>query len=144
MKAKSKASTPTTGRRGRKPGDGVLKQIDPLDHEATARKLFCGKTADDPIANMVRWGQYLAERIEKCAAQGDQRLRWKEHCEKLLRKHNEKFAAETLAALAADNADWFRKVASAMERVKAITQKRPYPLHEALFFWRKNTARPKR
>jgi hypothetical protein len=133
--------TPKTGRRGRKPGDGVLKRLDPLDREATARKLFCGNTADDPISNMVRFYRMLVWRNAQTAAQGEKlSARVKEHSGKLLREQNEKFAREAVTALAAGNAVWFRKLARAIENVKAVEHTRLYPLHEALFFlaWQSN------
>jgi len=146
MKTKPKATKPTTGRRGRKPGDGVLKEIDPHDRVGTARKLFCGRTADDPIANMVRWGWMLEMRLAEFAEQGKHPpaedaeyaanllRRHVQHCEKLLREHNEKFAREAVTALAAGKADWFRQVAKAIETVEETKGQRLYPLHEALFF----------
>ena len=132
--------------RGRKPGDGVLKQIDPRDRNATARKLFLGDTADDPIANIVRWGRMLKMRLAELAEQGKHLpakdaeyaakllTRHKEHFEKLLREHNEKFAREACAALAAGDADWFSKLAKTIGKVKATEGKRLYHLHEAVFF----------
>lgn len=146
MKTKPKATKPTTGRRGRKPGDGVLKEIDPHDRVGTARKLFCGRTADDPIANMVRWGWMLEMRLAEFAEQGKHPpaedaeyaanllRRHVQHCEKLLREHNEKFAREAVTALAAGKADWFRQVAKAIETVEETKGQRLYPLHEGLFF----------
>jgi hypothetical protein len=119
--------------RGRKKADGVLKQIDPQDREGTSRKLYYGSTADNPIANTVRWGVFLADNSAKCAAQvGDVWTRTKEHADKLLREHEEKFSREAVEALATHKAEWFRKVAEAIESVERLKGQPLYPLYESL------------
>ncbi len=69
MKTEQKAGAQKIGRRGRKSGDGVLKEIDPhgsaLD---VGLKLAYGRSAGDPIAEMVRTWLCLTKRQKELEA----------------------------------------------------------------------------
>ena len=61
--------------RGRKKGDGVLKEIDPQGSAlTTAEKLAFGRTADDPIAKMVRTWWSISRTCKQLAEQRDKIL----------------------------------------------------------------------
>jgi hypothetical protein len=142
-----------TKRRGRKPGDGILKELNPqgsaLDNIS---KLIFGRYGDDPIAKMVRqlWGIYAEnEDLAKCAADpvkariaaakrgqtnGKEAVSYlqslKQSHDRLLEKKQTNFELAARWALTRRDAGWFRKVADAIE--KQQTSQACYPLHAAL------------
>lgn len=132
MKEKPKASTPTTGRRGRKPGGGVLKEIDPHgNYGGNLVKLVLGATAFNPLADLVREGRYLAKNRNAFVEQGEWDRRWEDF------RNRVGLAAAT--ALLSDNKDWFSAVAAIIKAEKKRDDQSLYPRQEAL--WRLDDGR---
>jgi len=154
---KPKAITRKIGRRGRKKGDGVLKQIDPADPEDVERKLFLGRAWDDPLAQMVLEIQgiaaqvrHYAEFIESVPAERrdcDARnaIKRKGRYEKALQAHYDTFGRASVMALLDWNHTYFAKISTAIKTVMQLKSNKNYLLYKALFLmkddWGKNTPR---
>jgi hypothetical protein len=144
-------------RRGRKMGDGILKEIIPQSAAlGNLLKLAYGRYANDPIAEMVLEWWAICEQAEDLAiledALGKDRIKaaqseaeasgrssdhdaFKYLLDKgmLDRRYEDKRLDFELAArlnLTNRNAEWFRRVADVIEKVS--TEADCYPLHAAL------------
>lgn len=134
MKQKPKTKASTTGRRGRKPGDGVLKGFDPHgNYVGNLAKLVLGKSAFNRLADLVIEGRYLAKKRAELVEQRDWERRWEDF------RNRVGLAAAT--ALLSDNEDWFSSVAKILKYEKKMDGQSLYPLHEAL--WRLDEGRCK-
>lgn len=146
-------------RRGRKPGDGILKELDDPKMTALEKhlKLIYGRSAGDPVARTVRtsrnirkvndalckWKAKIWQRYELLAPNVDigpiakEWLDWKKAWNEFETQYDgkmEKLNQAFIAALYRDDADWFRKMAKAIE-VEVQAEKNghaSYPLHAAL------------
>jgi len=119
MKAKSHKPE----RRGRKPGDGVLKNIDlqstPLEKQV---QLTYGRTTGNQLAEHVRWFRHSP------ALMNDQKK--PEFVDKRTRDLLERFQHQMADALFDFKPDWFQAMADAITAEK--TSQDTYPLHKAL------------
>ena len=111
----------TKNRSGRKAGGDVLKAIEPAGSAlANAQKLAYGQSANDPAAEMVRTWRSMELAAERLAQQekhlGPKRL--KEDRRVLaawLRDEQRRFTTAASFALRLHKADWFRRVAAAID-----------------------------
>lgn len=148
MKSKLKA---LRKRRGRKPGDGILKEMKPqgsaLDNWL---KLIWGRYADDPMAQMVlEWwaiseqNEDLAKRAAKLGktriaeenfGQGDEEadsyIRAKGVNDRRFEDKRIEFELAARMALTQRDDGWFRKMADIIEKLKDFQT--PHPLHAKL------------
>jgi len=120
-----KTKSHRTERRGRKPGDGVLKNIDPKSSPLEKQILLTyGRTAGNRLAERVRWFRFRHGRdMAK-----DSRNR--EFVDKRTRDLLERFQQQMVNALWDFKPDWFQAMADAIRAEK--TSQDTYPLQKAL------------
>jgi hypothetical protein len=110
-------------RRGRKPGDGILKTIDrngsPLEKQI---RLTYGRTADNRLAERVRWFRNIR------AMMSDPKK--PEVVDKRTRDLIERFHQQMVNALWDFKGDWFQAMADAI--TAEIAAQDAYPMHKAL------------
>ena len=118
-----KKKTHRTERRGRKPGDGVLKNIDPKSSPLEKQILLTyGRTAGNALAERVRWFRHWRDMAK------DSRNR--EFVDQRTRDLLERFQQQMVNALLDFKPDWFQAIADAIKAEK--TSQDTYPLQKAL------------
>ena len=118
-----KKKTHKPERRGRKPGDGVLKNIDPKSTLLEKQVLLIyGRTAGNRLAERVRWFRHLP------AMTNDPKK--PEFVGKRTRDLLERFQHEMVDALWVFKSDWFQAMAGAIKA--EIAGQDEYALHTAL------------
>jgi hypothetical protein len=110
-------------RRGRKPGDGVLKNIDPKSSLLEkAMMLAYGRTYGDRHSSWVRWFRHLPSMLQDSTRP--------EFVDKRTSDILARFQQQMVNALFDFKPDWFEKMADAIKT--EIAGQDAYPLHAAL------------
>ena len=118
-----KKKTHRTERRGRKPGDGVLKNIDPKSSPLEKQILLTyGRTAGNQLAERVRWFRHWRDMAKDS--------RNHEFVDKRTPDLLERFQQQMVNALWDFKPDWFQAMADAIRAEK--TSQDTYPLQKAL------------
>jgi len=118
-----KMKTQRTKRRGRKPGDGVLKNIDPKSSVLEkAMLLTYGRTYGDRLSTWVRWFRHVPSMLQDSTRS--------EFVDKRTSDILARFQQQMVNALWDFKPDWFEKMAAAIKT--EIAGQDAYPLHAAL------------
>jgi hypothetical protein len=118
-----KTKTLTIKRRGRKPGDGILKT---LDRDSTLLekqvRLTYGRTAGNRLAERVRWFHHLPDMMKD--------PKKPDFVDKETGENLNRFHEQMVKALLDFKPDWFQAMADAIKA--EIAAQDAYPLHMAL------------
>jgi hypothetical protein len=118
----------SAGQRGRKPGDGILKELDPqMSFMEKSLKLTHGRTHGNPYSDLVRRWLTLREVFGRPIDRLD-----KKSTREWARFEYKRLAETAMDALLTENAEWFQKMADAIEVEKARRGAATHPLHSAI------------
>lgn len=117
-----------TKQRGRKPGDGILKELTPQDsYLEKAFKLAHGRTAGNSEAELVRTWRGIRQILSSPVNRKD-----KKTINSWVRSEYKKLAQMVIKSLMSDKSGWFRKMANAIDAEVAQGDRNTHSLHAAI------------